>query len=112
VNYKITLAPVTSGTKGMSIRHGLKQGGKSPYGLYNMAGNASEWVNDWYGRNYYEDSPKKNPQGPAEGDLKVLRGGSWEDPPVNLRVTARKAGEVDYQDLTTGFRCAKDGEAK
>jgi formylglycine-generating enzyme required for sulfatase activity len=43
--------------------------------------------------------------------LKVLRGGSWEDQPVNLRVTARKAGEVDYQDLTTGFRCAKDGKA-
>lgn len=112
VSYKITLAPVTSGTKGMSIRHGLKQGGKSSYGLYNMAGNAAEWVNDWYDRYYYEDSPKKNPQGPSEGDLKVLRGGSWEDEPVNIRVTARKAGEVDYQDLSTGFRCAKDVEQK
>jgi formylglycine-generating enzyme len=110
VSYKITLAPVTSGTKGMSIRHGLKTGGKSPYGLYHMAGNAAEWVHDWYDRYYYEESPKKNPQGPDEGDLKVLRGGSWEDAPVNLRVTARKAGEVDYQDLTTGFRCAKDAK--
>jgi formylglycine-generating enzyme required for sulfatase activity len=94
----------------MSIRHGLKQGGKSAYGLYHMAGNASEWVNDWYDRFYYDESAKKNPQGPAEGDLKVLRGGSWEDQPVNLRVTARKAGEVDYRDLTTGFRCAKDAK--
>ncbi len=109
VSYRITLSPVTSGTKGMSIRHGLKEGGKSAYGLYHMAGNAAEWVNDWYGRHYYEESPKKNPQGPSEGDFKVLRGGSWEDQPVNLRVTARSKAEVDFQDLTTGFRCAKDG---
>jgi len=108
VSYPITLSPVTSGTKGMSIRHGLKEGGKSAYGLYHMAGNAIEWVNDWYDRYYYEDSPKKNPQGPAEGEFKVLRGGSWEDQPVNLRVMARSKAEVDFQDLTTGFRCAKD----
>ena len=112
VSYPITLSPVTSGTKGMSIRHGLKEGGKSAYGLYHMAGNASEWVNDWYDRHYYEDSPEKNPQGPNEGDFKVLRGGSWEDQPKNLRVMARSKAEVDYQDLTTGFRCAKDGEEK
>ena len=108
VSYKLTLSPVNSGTRGMSIRHGLKEGGKSAFGLYHMAGNASEWVNDWYDRFYYEEGPKNNPKGPAEGEFKVLRGGSWEDQPVNLRVTARSKGEVDYQDLTTGFRCAKD----
>lgn len=108
VSYKLTLSPVNSGTRGMSIRHGLKEGGKSAYGLYHMAGNASEWVNDWYDRYYYEESPPKNPLGPAEGEFKVIRGGSWEDQPVNLRVTARSKGEVDFQDLTTGFRCAKD----
>ncbi len=111
VSYPITLSPVTSGIKGMSIRHGLKEGGKSAYGLYHMAGNAAEWVNDWYDRYYYEDSPKKNPQGPTEGDFKVLRGGSWEDQPTNLRVTARSKAEVDFQDLTTGFRCAKDANS-
>ena len=69
VSYTLTLAPVTSGVSGMSIRHGLKTGGKSPYGLYHMAGNAAEWVNDWYDRHYYEDSPEKNPKGPKEGEV-------------------------------------------
>ena len=115
VGYAITLAPVTSGVTGMSIRHGLKGGTKSPYGLYHMAGNASEWVVDWYDRNYYEKSPKRNPHGPETGEKKIFRGGSWEDPPKRLRVTARANAEpnfpVDANDLTIGFRCAMEAKS-
>ena len=110
VSYTLTLASVRSGVKGMSVRHGLKTGGKSPYGLYHMSGNAAEWVADWYDRYYYEDSPDKNPKGPETGEHKVLRGGSWEDEPRRIQVTARAKAEPKFSDLTIGFRCAKDAE--
>ena len=110
VSEAVTLVGVAGGVEGMSVRHGLKDGGKSPYGLHHMAGNAAEWVSDWYDREYYAKSPDTNPTGPPTGEKKVLRGGSWADLPVALRVSARMSAEQDFQDRTIGFRCAKDAK--
>ena len=108
VSEAITLVPVGSGLEGMSVRHGLKEGGKSPYGLAHMAGNAAEWVNDWYDHEYYQKSPDVDPLGPKSGEKRVIRGGSWADLPTALRVTSRFSAEPEFEDRTVGFRCALD----
>jgi len=81
--------------------------GKSPYGLYHMAGNVWEWVQDWYSANYYEVSPGHNPQGPEQGQFKVLRGGSWSDLPKYLLTYGRFKLPPETRNSYTGFRCAK-----
>ncbi len=46
----------------------------NPLGLYDMGLSGSEWTNDWYAADYYSHSPVNDPQGPAQGTKKVLRG--------------------------------------
>jgi len=66
--------------------------GASPYGALDMAGSLMEWCSDWYSRDYYSVSAKKNPQGPATGAYKVLRGGAFFFESQDLRSYARSAG--------------------
>ena len=107
VSEAITLMAVTGGLEGMSVRHGLKEGGKSPFGVAHMAGNTARWV-AWYERDYYHKSPERSPSGPLTGEKRVLRGGSWADVPSALRVTARFSADQNFEARTIGFRCAVD----
>ncbi len=86
---------------------GMFEDGKSPYGIYDMAGNVWEWVSDWYASNYYATGSVRNPIGPPRGDYKVVRGGSWGSGPKDLRSTDREIHLPSFQGFGTGFRCAK-----
>lgn len=81
--------------------------GRSPYGLHHMAGNVAEWVQDWFGFDYYAYMPAKNPQGPTTGRYKGIRGGSWKSKPVMLRTATRGGSSPDQRSATIGFRCAR-----
>ena len=61
----------------MTAPVGSYEDGTSPYGAYDMAGNVSEWVADWYATDYYRNSVRTEPLGPETGVSRVLRGGSY-----------------------------------
>jgi len=86
---------------------GSLEEGKSPYGVYDMAGNVWEWVSDWYDKDYYKNSPSQNPTGPASGESKVLRGGSRGSDPQHLRSAVRYFHRPAHRHKDYGFRCAK-----
>lgn len=81
--------------------------GKSPYGLYDMAGNVFDWVNDWYDEKYYQGSPSSNPLGPSTGQYKVWRGGTWYNVDSSVRSSSRDRNFPTYAGVNVGFRCSR-----
>lgn len=75
---------------------------ENPYGLYNMHGNVSEWVWDYYGD--YSASEQINPAGPASGTLRVYRGGGWNDFAKNMRSAYRGTLEQNKGSFNLGIR--------
>jgi formylglycine-generating enzyme required for sulfatase activity len=93
--------------EGDTSRVGDYPTGQSPYSVMDMAGNVWEWVSDWYDSEYYSISPYSNPQGPASGTHRVLRGGGYYYDWSHVRVANRM---IDFDPHVLGdnigFRCA------
>ena len=76
-------------------------------GIYDMSGNVWELVNDWYGSDYFANSPSNNPSGPISGVYRVKRGGCVTGTPDNQRVSRRDYVEPGVPGFFTGFRILK-----
>ena len=86
--------------------------GRSVYGVYDMAGNVSEWVNDFYDQFYYQSAPMMNPTGPEDKKNRVFRGGSWDARSVDIRTAKRFAATPGRKDGILGFRCGRSKDPK
>ena len=74
-----------------------------------MAGNAREWVHDWYDARYYKRKVSDDPTGPDHGSRRVARGGGWGNVVARfMRVSRRENHEPTTRSMHLGFRCARD----
>ena len=83
--------------------------GSSPYGVMDMAGNAWEWVHDWYDATYYQhgEDRTQDPQGPETGEDRVLRGGGFRNGMHQVRTAHRHKGGMTGYAPDHSFRCAR-----
>jgi formylglycine-generating enzyme required for sulfatase activity len=101
--------PYGGAAKGASPQRTSKVGSyeATALGLYDMHGNVGEWCQDWYSSSYYHNSPVMDPQGPEEGECRVVRGGSWCNAPWLCRVASRSKASPSDRHYDLGFRVVR-----
>ncbi|MFL6619708.1 MAG: SUMF1/EgtB/PvdO family nonheme iron enzyme [Povalibacter sp.] len=90
---------------------GTHAAGQSAEGVQDLAGNASEWVNDGWGEGV-DMRDVRDPSGPANEEDRVIKGSSWQNPATALRSALRYHAHADSLPPDVGFRCARDAEAR
>jgi len=98
--------PYGGAAKGPYLERTSKVGSYEPnsFGLYDMHGNVWEWCSDWYDKDYYKNSPRRDPAGPSAGSCRVLRGGSWDCFGQRCRSAWRNGTEPANRYEYLGFR--------
>jgi formylglycine-generating enzyme required for sulfatase activity len=81
------------------------------WGLYDMHGNAWEWVSDWHADDYYAQSRVDDPRGPATGGKRVRRGGSWRTWALYARCAYRNWNTPDTRYTLVGMRLVREAES-
>jgi sulfatase modifying factor 1 len=76
------------------------------FGLYDMSEGVHEWCSDYFDYHYYRYAPEKNPQGPASGQRRASRGGSWRHRIKFSRCAARSSLPPGFKYSDYGFRIA------
>jgi formylglycine-generating enzyme required for sulfatase activity len=99
-------ANTAAGGPGHPVAVGSYPTGAGPEGLLDSAGNAAEWVADYYDAGYYAEAPDHDPRGPEAVVNRVRRGGSWASALDEARVAHRASSHGSSPDLRAGFRCA------
>ena len=86
--------------------HAVGSSGANELGVFDMAGNVSEWTQDWYG--HYSDKPQKNPKGAKSSDIgKILRGGTYANLLNYNKPACRFVSNPNFKSPTIGFRLAE-----